>query len=621
MLKGKKVASKTNTPIVEDSTSSEEDNPSVAVEEIQKSASPTMRSKSALKDSTPISSPAPSVPAEEIRKSTGPKTRSKRSLEDSTSDSVPETSNTSPVKKKSKTSKTSNPPKKTSNPPKPQKPSKPPKPSKPSTSVKRKKNTNKPYRSGFNAINEFVNKYLEKDGDVIKKDRNKVWFTEFQLEKQKESPFCLILDVFVHKKAERKEEENSEKKKEKKRDLWFKSPKSILKIVNQFRHDNSGNNVFVFNTAEEKKFVEVESMPEDLFLIFELKMVASEPVEGECTKTRAEQRYGSLINRLKLKDQSKLGKLDVENEILRIMKLNPKLDMEIERNVEDLVVLFAMYLCITVFFTTTNGSGITKSQFAPYFESLERMKKTNWPVHIHKYLMDSIRKHVATPLRVNGCMVYLMTPSNEQGFPRFLRWVISDISNTIEKDIGEAMKKMQPGWVKAWSDEQQQIMEEYRKNRQESSIDVLKEKLYKALQQRDEALEELSDLQVKHQKLVSFIEEKSKKIYAANLKNVQNDKDVVDLVVDSLQEIISFNKELKTEDERDDDEQEEEEGEKDEKSGKGDVDDSDDDDDEESDKGNRSGKDGDVDDIDKEQEEEGDEDEEDGGGKGGDMHA
>ncbi|XP_026416306.1 glutamic acid-rich protein-like [Papaver somniferum] len=441
MLKGKKVASKTNTPTVEDSTSSEEDNPSVAIEEIQKSASPTTRSKSALKDSTPISSPTPSVPAEEIRKSTGPKARSKRSLEDSTSDSVPETSNTSPCT-----------------------------------------DTNKPYRSGFNAINEFANKYLEKDGDVRKKDHNKVWFTEFQLEKQKESPFWPILDVFVHKKAENKEEENSEKKKEKKRDLWFKSPESILKIVNQFRHDNSGNNVFVFNTAEEKKFVEVESMPEDLFLIFELKMVASEPVERECTKTRAEQRYGSLINRLKLKDQSKLGKLDVENEVLRIMKLNPKLDMEIERNAKDLY-----------WFAEHNNN---------------------------------------------------MTPRNEQGFPRFLRWVISDISNTIEKYIGEAMKK-----------------------------------------QKDEALEELSDLQVKHQKLVSFIEEKNKKIYAANLKNVQIDKD------------------------------EEEEGEKGEKSGKGDVDDSDDDDDsddndeEEGDAGNRSGKDGDVDDSDKEQEEEGDEDE------------
>ncbi|XP_026396293.1 glutamic acid-rich protein-like [Papaver somniferum] len=249
--------------------------------------------------------------------------------------------------------------------------------------------------------------------------------------------------------------------------------------------------------------------------------------------------------------------------------------------------------------------------------------------------MDSIRKHIASPLKVNGCMVYLlywfaehnnsMTPSNEQGFPRFLRWVISDISNTIEKDINEAMKKMQPGWVKSCSDEQQQIMEVYRKNRQENSRDALKEKLYKALQQRDEALEELSNLKVKHLKLVSFIEEKRKKLYEVDPTNVQDDKDLVDLFVDSLQEIISFNKALKSEDECDDDEHEEEEGEKGEKSGKvDDVDDSDDDDDdsdddEEGQKGKRSGKDGDVDGSDKQQQEEGDEEEEDDGGvKGGD---
>ncbi|XP_026438579.1 transcription termination factor 4, mitochondrial-like [Papaver somniferum] len=289
---------------------------------------------------------------------------------------------------------------------------------------------------------------------------------------------------------------------------------------------------------------------------------------------------------MKLKDPTKLGKLDVENEILRIMKLKPKLDREIERNAEDLVVFFGMYLCITVFFTTANGSALTKSHFAHYFESLDRMKKTNWPVHIHKYLMDSIRKHVMSPLKVNGCMVYLlywfsehnnsMTPSNEQGFPRFLRWVISDISNTIDKDINESMKKMQPEWVKACSDEQQKILDEYRKNRQENSTDALKRKLYISLQQRDEALEELSDLQVKHENLVSFIEEKGKNIHAADPRNVENDKDLVDLFVDTLQEIISFNKELKREDERDDDEQEEEECEK--------GDDDDDDDDEEGEK-------------------------------------
>ncbi|XP_026433408.1 nonsense-mediated mRNA decay protein 2-like [Papaver somniferum] len=200
-------------------------------------------------------------------------------------------------------------------------------------------------------------------------------------------------------------------------------------------------------------------------------------------------RCGSLITRVKLKDPTKLGKLDVENEILRIMKLKPKLDREIERNVEDL----------------------------------------------------------------------------------------------------------------------------YGKNRQENSTDALKENRI-AQTRRDEVLEELSDLQVKHEKLVSFIEEKSKKLHAADLK------------------IISFNKALKSEDERGDDKQEKEECEKGEKSGKGgDVDDSDDDDNDEKDK--KGGKGGDLDDDDSnDDDEEGqkgvdlhddsddDEEEEEKGGKGGDLH-
>ncbi|XP_026459743.1 acidic leucine-rich nuclear phosphoprotein 32 family member E-like [Papaver somniferum] len=161
---------------------------------------------------------------------------------------------------------------------------------------------------------------------------------------------------------------------------------------------------------------------------------------------------------------------------------------------------------------------------------------------------------------------------------------------------------MQPGWVKAFSDEEQQVSDEYKKNRQENNTNTLKEKLHITLMQRDEVYEELSDLQVKHEKLVTFIEEKSLKIHAVDLKNFPNDKDLVDSCVDTLQEIISFTKALKLEDEREPGE-EDEEGDKGEKGGKGgDVDDSDDDDEEEGGKG------GDVQDEDDDKE----------GSKGGD---
>ncbi|XP_026458819.1 glutamic acid-rich protein-like [Papaver somniferum] len=329
----------------------------------------------------------------------------------------------------------------------------------PKTRSKSSNNKNKPYKSGFHTITELVNKNFEEDEKLRKVNTNKAWFIEFQLDKQKESPFWPVVDIFVHKKDEKKEEKKAEK-----RDVWHKNPDLILKIVRQFRHDNSRENAFVFNTVKKKNLVEVKSMPEDLFLIFGLDMVASEPEEGKATKSQAERTYGPLITRIALKDPTKLRKLDAEKEILRIMKEKPKLQREIERNAEDLY------------------------WFAEYKKS--------------------------------------MTPSSEQGFPRLLRWIISDISNTIGRDLNEAMKRV-----------------------------------------------------------------------------------IFNLCVDTLQEIISFTKELKRKEygsETDKNEEEEGDGEDDdeEEDGKGgDVDDDDDDGEEEGGKG------GDVDDDDEEEGE---------GGKGGD---
>ncbi|XP_026378543.1 high mobility group nucleosome-binding domain-containing protein 5-like [Papaver somniferum] len=177
--------------------------------------------------------------------------------------------------------------------------------------------------------------------------------------------------------------------------------------------------------------------------------------------------------------------------------------------------------------------------------------------------MDSIRKNVEEPLKVNGCMVYLL---------------------------------MQPGWVKPWSDEKKQVTEEYRKNMQQHSTDAL-----------------------------NFIEEKAKKIYEVGLRNVQNDKDAEeeqgetsgkagdvddnddDDSDDDDEEGQEGNRSGKAYDVDDSDKDQEEEGDEDGEDGgaKGG--------DEEQDEEDGGAKGGDED-----HEEEGDEDEEDGGAKGGD---
>ncbi|XP_026424619.1 cilia- and flagella-associated protein 251-like [Papaver somniferum] len=85
-----------------------------------------------------------------------------------------------------------------------------------------------------------------------------------------------------------------------------------------------------------------------------------------------------------------------------------------------------------------------------------------------------------------------MKPSNEEGVPRLLRWIISDVGNTIDKDLNDAMKKMQPGWVKAYTDEERLLLDEYRRQKQENSIDAVKEKLLISDMQRKELDEKYS---------------------------------------------------------------------------------------------------------------------------------
>ncbi|XP_026428659.1 glutamic acid-rich protein-like [Papaver somniferum] len=285
--------------------------------------------------------------------------------------------------------------------------------------------------SSFHAFSDFVNRNLEEDEA---KRGEKVWFTNYQLEKQKEGPFWPVVDIFVHKNADRKDEKHTSKKRD---DIWTKNPNSILKIVRQYRHEicDSGGHYFMFDTTKKNKQVAVKSEPEDLFLFYGIKMVPMEVEKGEDVKTAAENKYGPLINRLTLKKRTELGKKDVEKEI-------------------------------------ANGSMISKNHFAHFFESLDRMKRTCWPVHIHEYLMESIKKHQDSPLKVNGCVLYLL----------------------------------------AYNDEERFLLDEYRRKKQENIIDVVKEKLRISDMRRKELDEELSEVLDGQERLLSFVEEKRLKV-------------------------------------------------------------------------------------------------------------
>ncbi|XP_026459566.1 proline-, glutamic acid- and leucine-rich protein 1-like [Papaver somniferum] len=226
--------------------------------------------------------------------------------------------------------------------------------------------------------------------------------------------------------------------------------------------------------------------------------------------------------------------------------------------------------------------------------------------------MACIKKHIDAPLKVNGCVYYLlhwfaehnksMQLSNEEGVPRLLRWIINDVSNTIEKDLNDAMKKMQLGWVKDYTDEERLLLDEYRRQKQENSIDAMKEKLRISYMQRKELDEELPEVQERRERILNFIEEKRQKVNEVDLMNL-TEREEIRIETEEEEEIEEEEVEEDGKEKKEDEDIEEEEDDKDDDDNEG----SKDNDDKEGSKG------GDMHD-DK------DDDDDERGGKGGDMH-
>ncbi|XP_026410332.1 glutamic acid-rich protein-like [Papaver somniferum] len=157
-----------------------------------------------------------------------------------------------------------------------------------------------------------------------------------------------------------------------------------------------------------------------------------------------------------------------------------------------------------------------------------------------------------------------MKPSNGEGVPRLLRWIINDVSNTIEKDLNDAMKKMKPGWVKTYTDEERLLLDEYRRQKQENNINAVKEKLRISDMRRTELDEELTEVLDRKERLLSFIEEKRLQVNEVGLMSL-TEREVNDFRNYTLDEIFKCAKEIRLETEEDgeiEEEEDEEDGEK-----------------------------------------------------------
>ncbi|XP_038713923.1 factor of DNA methylation 1-like [Tripterygium wilfordii] len=107
---------------------------------------------------------------------------------------------------------------------------------------------------------------------------------------------------------------------------------------------------------------------------------------------------------------------------------------------EDVARLLMMYVCLTLFFSTS-GDALPWA-FIHYIEDLEEVKNYNWSRAIKNNLMDSIKKYVRTAVSVTGCVIVLLywfcehtnvfSPVDDEKFPRFLKWDLQNWSKNFK---------------------------------------------------------------------------------------------------------------------------------------------------------------------------------------------
>ncbi|XP_058181241.1 uncharacterized protein LOC131299680 [Rhododendron vialii] len=108
-------------------------------------------------------------------------------------------------------------------------------------------------------------------------------------------------------------------------------------------------------------------------------------------------------------------------------------------DIEDIVRLFCLFLCVTLLFSTS-GTTVNWS-FVYYMEDLAKVKQYNWAGAITDYLMKSIHKNHKEVNELHGCSLLLMfwlfeqtkvlQQMNADAVPRLLKWNISELRDVL----------------------------------------------------------------------------------------------------------------------------------------------------------------------------------------------
>ncbi|XP_058198462.1 uncharacterized protein LOC131313984 [Rhododendron vialii] len=108
-------------------------------------------------------------------------------------------------------------------------------------------------------------------------------------------------------------------------------------------------------------------------------------------------------------------------------------------DIEDVVRLFCLFLCVTLLFSTS-GTTVNWS-FVHYMEDLAKVKQYNWARAITDYLMKSIHKNHKKVNELHGCSLLLMfwlceqtkvlQQMNADAVSRLLKWNISELRDVL----------------------------------------------------------------------------------------------------------------------------------------------------------------------------------------------
>ncbi|KAI8562468.1 hypothetical protein RHMOL_Rhmol03G0039300 [Rhododendron molle] len=155
--------------------------------------------------------------------------------------------------------------------------------------------------------------------------------------------------------------------------------------------------------------------------------------EVEMVETNVKKESVALAKRLEMKE-ARLSAPAMKQKIKELAS------SEKEQDVEDVVRLLCLYLCVTLFFSN-QGTTVNWS-YVQHMEDLDKVKKYDWAEAIRKYLLMSVHNNHRELKGLRGSTVLLLywlcehtklvEVKNPNAIPRVVKWKISDLRKSLK---------------------------------------------------------------------------------------------------------------------------------------------------------------------------------------------